>query len=122
MKTIRISEDVWDAMAKIGKFGETPDDVLRKVFKIDTPQPAQKNKRPRYAINKMSSGIARGMLYVEFKSGESDSWKLPDKTDKLAIREVRDKAVAFAEENGASLGQVNAVKKALTDGGYHLTK
>ena len=35
MKTIRISNDVWEAMAKHGKFGETPDDVLRRILKIE---------------------------------------------------------------------------------------
>ncbi len=34
MKTIRISDDVWNAMAKHGKFGETPDVVLRRILKI----------------------------------------------------------------------------------------
>src|SRR5213080_3303751 len=36
MKTIRISEEVWAAMAVRGKFGETPDDVLRRVLIGDT--------------------------------------------------------------------------------------
>ena len=35
MISIDISKSVWDAMAKIGKFGETPDDVLRREFKLD---------------------------------------------------------------------------------------
>lgn len=35
MKTIRISDDVWNAMAEHGKFGETPDDVFRRILKID---------------------------------------------------------------------------------------
>ena len=35
MKTIRISNDVWEAMAEHGKFGETPDDVFRRILKID---------------------------------------------------------------------------------------
>ena len=35
MKTIRISDDVWKAMAEHGKFGETPDIVLRRILKID---------------------------------------------------------------------------------------
>ena len=70
----------------------------------------------------MSSGISNNMLYVEFANGKQDSWVLPDKMDKVGIKEVRDKAVAFAEENDASLGQINAVKKALTEGEYHPTK
>lgn len=34
MISIEISKVVWDAIAKIGKFGETPDDVLRRKFKL----------------------------------------------------------------------------------------
>jgi hypothetical protein len=38
MRTIRISEEVWNEIAKRGKFGETPDDVLKGVFNIPDPQ------------------------------------------------------------------------------------
>ena len=48
MKTIRISEDVWNAMAERGKFGETPDDVLRRVFAIK--EPSKKMKTGNRAI------------------------------------------------------------------------
>ena len=34
MRTIRISEQVYKEVAKRGKFGETPNDVLERVFKI----------------------------------------------------------------------------------------
>jgi len=34
MRTIRISDEVWNVMAKHGKFGETPDDVFRRILKI----------------------------------------------------------------------------------------
>ena len=127
MKTIKISEEVWAAMAQIGKFGETPDDVLRRVFKINheegkiMPQRANQ-KRSSYATIKMSSYIVRNELHVEFANGASKSWPLPDKSDKNGIRKVRDIATDFAEQNSASLGQINAVKKTLTDEGYHLIK
>ena len=46
-----------------------------------------------------------------------------ERCDKAGIRTVRDEAVTFALENGASKpGQTNAVLKALTEGGYYLTK
>ena len=32
MRTIRISNEVWDEIAKKGKFGENEDDVLRRQF------------------------------------------------------------------------------------------
>ena len=34
MRTIRISDAVWKAMAEYGKFGETADDVLRRILKV----------------------------------------------------------------------------------------
>ena len=36
MKKIEVSNEVWDAIAVLGKFGETEDDVLKRVFKIET--------------------------------------------------------------------------------------
>ena len=34
MIPIEISQEVWDEMVKVGKFGDTADDVLRKVFNL----------------------------------------------------------------------------------------
>ena len=70
----------------------------------------------------MSSFISKGQLHIEFQSGASFSCKLPDRGDKAGIRTVLEKAIAFARDNDASLGQVNAVRKTLTTEGYHLTK
>lgn len=133
MRTIKVSEDVWQAIAGRGKFGETEDDVLRRVFELppdsgnngdytakDIPTP--RHPRKSYAKQRMSSYIKSNHLHVSFQDGSSDSWELPDRDDKSGIRSVRDKAVLFAKENDATIGQVNAVKKALTDAGYHLTK
>ena len=161
MRTIRISGPVWDEIAARGKFGETPDDVLRRVFGIDqsleigqrveskfpessefeeTPsEPPARTVQTDYSSNvgrsvqhirsrqihatrRMTSGAENGYLNVSFQNGPSEKWLLPSKTDKLGIRAVRDKAVEFAEKNGATIGQANAVRKALTSAGYHLTK
>ena len=51
-----------------------------------------------------------------------ERWKLPDRSDKEAIRRIRDMAVVFARDHGGTLGQINAVKKALTEEGYDVTK
>ena len=40
----------------------------------------------------------------------------------MGIRKIRDEAVYFAKNNGATSGQINAVKKTLTEAGYHITK
>ena len=53
--------------------------------------------------------------------GVAEDRMLPEKTDKSGIRRTRDQACAFAEEHDATLGQVNAVKKALTEGGYYVS-
>jgi hypothetical protein len=139
MKGILVSEAVWNAIAALGKFGETEDDVLRRVFKLPVcpaaeaalMQPPQVGLRkaarssgPRssFATDKMSSYISGNELRVSFASGASSAWRLPSKSDKAALRTVRDQATAFARKHGATLGQVNAVKKTLTDSGYHLLK
>ncbi len=133
MRTIKVSEDVWNAIASQGKFGETEDAVLRRVFKLPPDSIAEgvnitldirRGGYPRklFAKQRMSSYIRNNHLHVSFQDGSSDSWTLPNRSDKNGIRTVRDKAVAFAKTNNATIGQINAVKKALTDASYHLTK
>jgi hypothetical protein len=70
----------------------------------------------------MTSQIHNNQLDIEFQDGASSSWTLPDRNDKAGIRAILDKVLIFARNNGASLGQRNAARKALTDEGYHLTK
>lgn len=41
MRTIKISQEVWEEIAKRGKFGETEDDVLRRIFNIGSSSPPQ---------------------------------------------------------------------------------
>ena len=126
-RTIRISDEVWDEIAKTGKFGETEDDVLRRIFGIKAPTAAQTTVSPRprgrYATHRMHAGVHNFNLVVSFDGGKEKRWKLPNRDDKAKIRHIRDEAVAFALEQGASdPGQTNAVRKALTDASYHLTR
>jgi negative regulator of replication initiation len=125
MKTIRISEAVYEQIAKRGVFGETPDDVLRRVFKL-TPKTSTTmtggRRSPRKATNRMSARVEAGKLSVSFQTGEAESWDLPAKNDTEGIRKVRDDATEFAEMCGATEGQVNAVKKALTDKKYYVSR
>ncbi len=139
MRTIRISEEVWQAIANNGKFGETEEDVLRRVFKLPStsmrdrtqanlevgsrlPHQVSSGRRRSFAIQRMASFISKNQLHIEFQDGTSSSWTLPDRSDKAGIRELLDKAIEFARRNKASLGQINAVRKTLTSEGYHLTK
>jgi negative regulator of replication initiation len=133
VRSIEVSEAVWQAIAERGRFGETEDDVLRRVFSIPvqegtvTLRPDSRganNSRPRRSMAKrrLSSYIDDGSLVLSFQAGSSRSWKLPAKSDKGAIRATRSEAVEFAKAQDATHGQINAVKKTLTDAGYYLTR
>jgi hypothetical protein len=76
----------------------------------------------RIASRRMSAKADDKSLRIHFADGVSMNWSLPDPNDKDGIRQVRDAAMTFAKENGATIGQQNAVRKALTNAGYYLTK
>jgi negative regulator of replication initiation len=128
MRTIRITEEVWQAIAARGKFGETENDVLERVFNIQSNTSKTLNKvktarrRNKFADQKMSADVLGQTLHVTFQNGVSKKWSLPEPTNKLEIRRIRDEAVNFAKQNDASYGQEQAVKKALTNAGYWLSK
>jgi len=130
-------EDLND-IAKRGNFGEKKNDDPMRMFelpassvtrnetmkerkKISTPSRAKYIRQP-FARQKMTPYISRNQFHIEFQDGGSRSWTLPDPKDKAGIREILYKAIAFAKEHRASRGQINAVRKKLTDEGYHLTK
>ena len=131
MRSIKISDEVWRAIAAKGSFGETEDDVLRRVFgleetteEVSSAKPGRRGRGNRRLANKrMSARIESGQLLVEFDDGNRNRWKLPDRSDKQGLATLRATAVEFALNHGASdPGQTNAVRKALTDAGYHLSK
>lgn len=130
VRSIRVSDAVWEAIAAQGKFGETEDDVLRRILKL---KPATDTGRSvsggppgrgslRYATKVMRSRVQGSRFTVTFDDGPEHAWNLPSKSDKDALRKVRDAAANFATEHGATQGQIYAVYKALTDAGYHLTR
>ena len=124
MKTIRISDEVWSEIAKRGKFGETPDAVLRRVFKLDqgTDPGVAARSRTRQATRRISPRVQDDKLTVRIEGGPSRQWSLPSRSDKQTLRKLTYEAMDFAKNNGATEGQILAVRKALTDAGYHLTK
>ncbi len=119
MKTIRISEAVWQAIASRGRFGETPDDVLRRVFNLE---PRQNHLRRCQARRRLTTRVEHGTLTVAFANGPVETWRLPNPDDKRRLRQVRDEALAFAEVQGATEGQIKGLLRVLTGAGYHLTK
>lgn len=132
MRSIKISDAVWEAIAERGKFGETENDVLRRVFDLAPEQVAERfmssgrrgRGNRRYAKKRMSARAERGQLVVEFvEDGTTKRWELPDRSDKEAIKHLRKEAIAFALKHGASdPGQTNAVRKALTDADYYISR
>ena len=133
MKTIRISEEVWTAIAAQGKFGETEDDVLLRVLKI-SPNNSRSNGSPANESNKqygwkerratirMTQTVKGNKLILEFDSGPRFERTLPAKENRPAIRKVRDEAVEFVRSNGGTKGQEHAAIRALTSRGYHVAK
>jgi hypothetical protein len=127
MKTIRISDQVWNEIAKLGVFGETPNDVLERVFQIDSGKKSQPNlsrngssKRTRRAKYRLSSKFANNNLILEFSNGVSKKFPLPDKSDKNEISNVTNDVMQFIKDNGGTIGQIHAGRKALTEAGYHI--
>ena len=129
MKTIRISEDVWKYMEEHGRFGESAADVLRRGLGIP-PAPDSTSRRLEnstleaepHATVRLYRKVGDGFLDLTFESGDNRRWPLPAPDDKPAIRQVLYAAMDWAKERDASLGQLNAVRKALTDHGFHLRK
>jgi negative regulator of replication initiation len=128
MKTIKISQAVWDAIANKGKFGETENDVLERIFEIKKeetvmiPHCQNSYQRKPFATRKMSADIHNNLLSIQFQDGPSKNWKLPAPNEKSEIRKILNSALEFASENKASFGQQQAVRKALTNAGYWLSK
>lgn len=133
MRSIRVSDEVWEAIAASGRFGETEDDVLRRLLGVDVPRaakgttppapalaPSSARPRPGHSVDPMSAEVQNDLLTVSFRSGSRKNFPLPKRTDVEGIRRVRAEAVRWARANGASSGQEDAVKKALTEAGYHI--
>jgi negative regulator of replication initiation len=121
MRIIRISETVWKEITRWGKSGETPDDILRRLLNIENKVGKKRGPRPRYNTRKMTAKLFKDdHLYISFRNGPSESFLLPARRDRDSIRKLRGRAIAFAEEYGASLKQVNTIEKTLTEAGYYL--
>lgn len=132
MRTIRISEEVWNEIANRGVFGETPDIVLRRVFGVvnmsDDEQKIKRNvymktrKKARYATDPLTARIEDNTAIMSFASGASRNFPLPDRLNREEIRNVTTDVINFVEKHGGTEGQINAARKALTDAGYHIVK
>jgi hypothetical protein len=138
MRAIRISEEVWQAIADRGKFGETEDDVLRRVFEIPigmgkdlgtmttgsrvTSYPSSSGRRERFAEQRMTPYLEGNKIHVEFEDGNHFERPLPERNDKAGIRELTHDADSWAKSHGATIGQRQYIRKVLTSNGFYITK
>ena len=129
-------------MEEHGRWGQSPDSVLCAALNIPKGK-ADSNGGPRadsgitgakrlyrkqtlkrahsgFATNRLECRLNQGVLDLTFASGHNRRFTLPLRNDKNRIRRVLYEAKVWALEHGASEGQVNAIRKALTDNGYHL--
>lgn len=132
-RTVSISDEVYAYIAERGRFGESTDDVLRRLFSIgneaspsETPSsarvhPPRPRVRQRLANRRLSATVLDGFLCLAFAGGPEDKWQLPARDAHDAIAELSVKAQAWAESHGATYGQQKAVHKALTESGYYNT-
>ena len=78
MRTIKVSENVWNEIAKRGKFGETEDDVLKRVFGLDDTQVPLNNKIDTMPItNLVTKDLNKTkprLLYIEDTEYRVKSW------------------------------------------------
>jgi hypothetical protein len=141
MKTIHVSDEVWNAIRENGKFGETEEDqVLRRVFKIPSNNfqsrpnsvasmlPAKESNKQygwkeRRAMNRMRDETGKGnKLVLEFDHGPRFEMPFPAKDNHFAIRTLRNEAVKFVCSSSGTKGQEHAAIKALTSRGYFVAK
>lgn len=78
MRTIRISEEVWNAIAERGKFGESEDDVLRRVFNIDSQHLQNDRDKNAYTIQQLLNMNLNNskpkILYIDERNFPVDFW------------------------------------------------
>ncbi len=76
----------------------------------------------RRADKRLSNDMVRnGHFHIELEDTPIWFSELPtDKSNKRAIRRVRDEAYDYARKHGATDGQINAIGKALQQAGYYL--
>ena len=125
MKTVRISDEVYQEIAKRGHFGETVDDVLRREFSITgekrrTVAAQRQVLADRTMTPKVSRNGDQDVLRVSFEDGTSQGSLLSYKNDRHGFRSVLQQVLQFAEREGATEGQLKYIRKELNRAGYYV--
>jgi hypothetical protein len=70
----------------------------------------------------MTPYITGNKLHVEFEDGNHFEWPLSEPNDKAGVGAVTHNAISWAKSHGATLGQINYIRKVLTSNGYTIIK
>ena len=133
MKRENIDDDVWQYVAdEYGRFGDRWCDALRRGLGIPLPaQPATRARiarangdgRRRLAEVRLDRRTRDREIAFRFGNGPWKTWTLPtDRENTIEVRRIRDEAVDYGRANGATEGQLNAIRKAFSDAGYYLAR
>jgi len=124
MPTIKISEEVYEEIAKRGKFGETVDDVLRREFGLVAGAQPRRQGRVRHAVRRMRPTVkgerSGRVLEIEFNGGATNRFPLPPVEERESFRAVLKQAIDWAKSEGAAPGQLNWIRKVCNEAGYYL--
>jgi len=120
MRTIRISEEVWHALVRRGKSGETMDEVLRRILRVGKAADDKPASKEKPSTRTMTAKVIGDKLLVVFGGGVSKDWRMPPRRDRTGVGKVLRSAARFAEKHGASDAQVKRIERALEDAGYYL--
>jgi predicted CopG family antitoxin len=137
-RTVSISDEVYGHVADRGRFGESFDEALRRLLHVrdeaimtaaaaTPPRPGQRIsthvkgvRGPNLSTRRLSPCLIRdGVLILGWDGVEELRLRLPDKTNRKGIEAVVGEAKRWATPAGASHGQLNAIDKTLSDGGYY---
>jgi hypothetical protein len=138
---VTLDDDIYQAIVKEGRFGETNINApLRRKYKLPplvaggaTAPTSPRRVRRRLSARRMRAYVEDDALvggeslYVGFEIDPAGEWigknfTLPADRAHPDVRDAYDAAIAYAKEEGASLGQRHAVTKALSQAGYFLRK
>lgn len=129
-RSVSISDEVYAAIARRGRFGETVDDVLRRVLKVPDrevpasgpiPSTARRVRSARLASRRVSPRVQDGLLHVSIEGAGDRKWTLPGRDNRNEIRRVTHEALDWATELGATEGQLKAIRKELSNNRYFIT-
>lgn len=119
---VTLSSPVYAYIAEHGQFGETVDDVLRRLFGISGAKGTRAASRrgANRSVRRVSPEIVGGYLNVRIEDAGERRWQLPSADDTVALRRVTHEALDWASSEGATEGQLKAIRKAMSEAGYFI--